>query len=256
MATTSVLAFVIQPGEAVPSVGEPTVRPKEPRGDRQTANSAPLEDVRQRATPVAARLAEARGINLNVVAGTGLQGRVTRKDIEFSDPDVGGRVNATPAARRLSKENEVTLLELSGSGPEGRIQAIDVMAASGAPKGVSQTERIELEGMRATIAERMAYSARTAPHFTLEIDVDVTRMEVLRKELNQMSDIGISATAVVIRAVAWSLNWHPMAQRQIGREHDLVEPRDQYRSSGRFARWTRCAGNPRRPSQRRKADCD
>jgi pyruvate dehydrogenase E2 component (dihydrolipoamide acetyltransferase) len=127
-------------------------------------------------------------------------------------------VAATPAARRLARERNVSLNAVSGSGPRGRVQAQDVMAVTGAAPfegPPSAGELIPLQGMRAAIAERMAYSARTAPHFTLQVDVDATRIEALRKAFNQRTEERISATAILVRACAWALTRHPMVNASL-----------------------------------------
>lgn len=216
MATTEIIAYIVQPGEKAPEGPPPkksaATQPPEP------AKQAPQEDGRDRVTPVASRLAEARGLNLADVQGTGPGGRITRRDVEAAARPSPRGVAATPAARRLARERNVPLDAATGSGPRGRVQAQDVMAlqATGAfEEPPSAGELIPLQGMRAAIAERMAYSARTAPHFTLQVDVDATRIEALRMAFNQRSEERISATAILVRACAWALSRHPMVNASL-----------------------------------------
>ncbi len=205
LATTEILAYVVQPGEEPPSAPVP----KEPAAPEPHLGPHPASPKPARATPLAARIAGQRGLDLNRLSGTGPGGRITRRDVEAVRQALTSRIAATPAARRLAGERHVALSDLSGSGPRGRVQAEDVLSATDPGLATEGAQSIPLVGMRAAIAERMAFSARTAPHFTLQVDVDATRMEALRQRLNQEGSERISATAILVKAVASALAGHP-----------------------------------------------
>jgi pyruvate dehydrogenase E2 component (dihydrolipoamide acetyltransferase) len=67
--------------------------------------------------------------------------------------------------------------------------------------------------MRRTIAERMTASYQTAPHITLTLPVDMSRLEETRAQLNAKAEASgqtrASVTALIVRAVAWALGRHP-----------------------------------------------
>lgn len=186
-----------------------------------------------RATPIAANFAQAMGLPLERVPGTGPGGRVTRGDVEgyaASHPR-DGKTRAVPAARRLATELGVSLADVHGTGPRGRVQSADVQAMAAvpaspdsvAPQPTAATaslagvvpspdegvlEIIPLTGMRLTIAQRMQQSVNEAPHITLEADIDVTAAEALRARANELLSKDaprISLTAVIARASAWAL---------------------------------------------------
>jgi len=125
------------------------------------------------------------------------------------------KVRATPAARRIARERGVDLSAVTGSGPQGRIQAADVLAFTQAPAGTPApvAEIIPLQGMRRTIAERMTTSYRTTPHITFTVRVDMSRFEEARARLNARAEaageVHVSATALIVKAVAWALRQHP-----------------------------------------------
>ncbi len=100
-----------------------------------------------------------------------------------------GRKPASPAARRLAVEKGVDLARVTGAGPEGAVLARDVLsAASGASTAVASDPAVgyvPLHRMRRVIGERMAWSKQTAPHFYLNMDVDMTAVEVRRSALQQ-----------------------------------------------------------------------
>ncbi len=88
------------------------------------------------------------------------------------------RIPASPAARRIARKRGIDLADLEGSGPAGAILARDVRAASpGAPSRVKAAPEATirpLSTIRRIVAERMAQSKQTAPHFYLSVDVDMT----------------------------------------------------------------------------------
>jgi len=208
---TEVIAYILQPGEELPREAEAPSPPPPP----------PTPPVA--ATPVAQRLAAAHGVDLSTVVGTGPGGRITKADVEAalaapSRPAVEPppeKVRATPAARRIARERGVDLSAVTGSGPQGRIQAADVLAFTRAPAvaPAPAAEIIPLQGMRRTIAERMTTSYRTTPHITFTVRVDMSRFEEARARLNARAEaageVHVSATALIVKAVAWALRQHP-----------------------------------------------
>ncbi len=120
--------------------------------------TAPAAAGRIKASPLARKIAAARGVNLATIAGTGPAGRIVKKDVE-SAPVGGGGVatSATPAIR--------------------------------AARGIAGEEKsIALTGMRKTIAERLLASKTQIPHFYLSVSMDGGPLMALRKELNAMAE--------------------------------------------------------------------
>lgn len=125
-----------------------------------------------------------------------------------------GRTPASPAARRLAVEKGVDLARVTGAGPEGAVVARDVLsAASDASTAVASDAAagsVPLHRMRRVIGERMTQSKRTAPHFYLNMDVDMTGVEARRSELQQQ---GVrpapSINDFVLRAVSLALSESP-----------------------------------------------
>jgi pyruvate dehydrogenase E2 component (dihydrolipoamide acetyltransferase) len=190
------------------------------------------------ATPVARRVARAQGINLNQVPASGRHGRVTLADIEaileangrhLEKPHSSARpemrsqrddskVSATPVARRLARELGVNLLDCRRSGRHGRVSKADVEAAaprasvdSGAAgradaQSPSRVESRALSGMRRTIAARLQGSKRDAPHFRVQVDVEVDALLAVREELNRRySEAKVSLNDLLVKASACAL---------------------------------------------------
>jgi len=210
---TEIIAYILQPGEELPEETAAAMAPLPP-----SLHPAPKPAVA--ATPVAQRLAESEGVDLSTIEGTGPGGRITKADVgaALARPLVEPppeKVRATPAARRIARGRDIELATVTGSGPRGRIQAGDVLMFTPAPAIVPApaAEIIPLQGMRRTIAERMTTSYQTAPHITFTVRVDMTEFEEARARLNAKAEaagqLRVSATALIVKAVAWALKRHP-----------------------------------------------
>jgi pyruvate dehydrogenase E2 component (dihydrolipoamide acetyltransferase) len=126
------------------------------------------------ASPLAKKLAQEKGVDINSVAGTGENGRIIKRDVDHYVP-------YTPAERSFSPV------------------AAGVEAYTDEP--VSQ--------MRKTIARRLAESKFTAPHFYLTLDIDMDNAIAARKALNSMDGVKVSFNDMVIKSVAVALKQHP-----------------------------------------------
>jgi pyruvate dehydrogenase E2 component (dihydrolipoamide acetyltransferase) len=223
IATT--IAYIVQPGEDPPASPQAEKAPEKkspaPPGEASSHPQAPAP-----ATPVAKKMAADAALDLSAIAGSGPGGRVTKADVESRltsrvADEADGKVYATPAARRLARERGIDLLEVQGSGPQNRIQASDVPTvpapAAGIPAagGRRELEIIPLVGMRKAIAERMTRSVQTAPHFILQVDVDVTRAEELRAGFNARGEVKITPTAIILKAAAWALTRHRLVNARL-----------------------------------------
>ena len=105
--------------------------------------AAPANPGRTKASPLARKVAAARGVHLSSLAGTGPGGRIVKKDVENA-PAGGGGGFASPAT-----------------------------AAIRAAHGIAGEEKIiALTGMRKTIAERLLASKTQIPHFYLSVTMD------------------------------------------------------------------------------------
>jgi pyruvate dehydrogenase E2 component (dihydrolipoamide acetyltransferase) len=114
------------------------------------------------------------------------------------------RVVASPAAKRLAREHGVDLTKVKGTGPEGRIVEADVQRYLEERMVLTPRVRevIPLAGIRKTTAERVSLSARTAPHSTITMEVDMSNAAKLREET------GVSYTDILVKAVARALEEH------------------------------------------------
>ena len=166
---------------AAPAAVQPT--PEKP-APAKAAAAEPQEpgptparkDGRVRASPVARKLAEQRGIDLASIEGTGPDGRIVRRDVDTATKQ---QATGAPAAEAAVKP------------------------AATAAAGMSR--------MRQTIARRMSQSKREAPHYYVTIDIDMTEVQRLRSELKKAGDdyAHISVNDFIVKASALALRDHP-----------------------------------------------
>jgi pyruvate dehydrogenase E2 component (dihydrolipoamide acetyltransferase) len=129
------------------------------------------------------------------------------------------RPNATPVARRTAVELGVALHGITGTGPGGRITREDVENAASeaaapaerpAPAaGKGEVRTLELTATQATIARRMAESAKTIPVFTVSTDVDMSLIAELRRGAREEQDDAPSLNDFVVKAAAGALHAFP-----------------------------------------------
>ncbi len=114
--------------------------------------------------------------------------------VEASDAatgEAGAKVLATPAVRKRARDLGIDLAQVKPAA-DGRVRHADLDAflsynAGGgfAPAGASRAdEEIKVIGLRKRIAQNMAASKRSIPHFSYVEEVDVTDLERMRADLN------------------------------------------------------------------------
>ena len=131
------------------------------------------------ASPLAKKIAKEKGIDLNLVSGTGESGRIVKRDVE----------NFTPAATGVQTTVFV-------------------------PSGQEKQEEVPNSQMRKTIAKRLSASKFNAPHYYLSVELDMDAAIAFRKQYNSIPDTKISFNDIVVKAVALSLKEHPQVNSQ------------------------------------------
>jgi pyruvate dehydrogenase E2 component (dihydrolipoamide acetyltransferase) len=145
-----ILAEVLVPADTVASVGAVLARIDTAAltDTPAPAASAPLTSpsASQRVTPLARRMADAHGVDLSAVAGTGAGGRISSRDVQGMVQGVqpgaqadqppstngaraAGRPLAAPAVRKLARDNGLDLHTIVGTGKSGIITRADVTTA-------------------------------------------------------------------------------------------------------------------------------
>jgi pyruvate dehydrogenase E2 component (dihydrolipoamide acetyltransferase) len=167
------------PAAEVAPATAPTTSPPAPA----PAASA-TDNGRVKASPLARKVAEDKGINISDVSGSGDGGRIIKRDVD----------QFVPAAK-------------APAAPQGaKAPAVATFAPAPGTEGYTD---IALSSMRKTIARRLSESMFTAPHFYLKTEVNMDNAIAARKALNEVSPVKISFNDLIIKAAAMALRQHP-----------------------------------------------
>ncbi len=161
---------------------------EQPAQQQATAQSQPAtgnDGERIKASPLAKKLAEDKGIDINSVQGSGDGGRIIKRDIDNYKPS-----QAAPAAQAAT----------GPATPQVR-QAV--------PVGQEGYTDVPVSQMRSAIARRLGESKFTAPHFYLTMTITMDKAAEARKAINEVSPVKVSFNDLVIKACAMALRQHP-----------------------------------------------
>ena len=190
----SIIAVVGNPGEDFQSLlgsaptapapaaavveAAPVATPAAPAAQTATPAPAPvasINDERLKASPLAKKLAEEKGIDINQIQGSGENGRIVKKDIETFTPAASSKATATVAVA----------------------------------SGTESFHEVNVSQMRKTIAARLGESKFSAPHFYLTLEINMDKATQAREQMNTVSDVKISMNDLVIKAAAAALRKNP-----------------------------------------------
>jgi len=208
----------VQVGRVIIVIGEPgetAIAPPRPRkeakarpsvgvvGELEEAPEEPEERAAQRlallkpippppakpaqilAVPMVRKLASDLKVDLQMVKGTGPQGRITKEDV----------LKASKAKKAPAKEI-----------PAKEVKEIPTSDAHGV------VERIPLRGLRRTIAQAMVKSKSTIPHAAGIDEADITQLVALKaraKERAAQKKIRLTFLPFAMKALAAALQEHP-----------------------------------------------
>jgi len=142
-----------------------------------------------RVSPLARRLAAARGIDLGVIKGSGANGRIVKADLGLPSFQPGAVSSAPSSAAGIAPVQ------------------FDLTAQRDIPH-----DEIKLSSMRKTIARRLTESKQQIPHIYLSVDVRLDALLALRGEVNTMlagRGIKVSVNDMVVKALALALKEVP-----------------------------------------------
>jgi 2-oxoglutarate dehydrogenase dihydrolipoamide succinyltransferase (E2 component) len=192
-------------------------RPAAPVAAPDSAPPAGETDRSSFISPVVRRIADKHGVDLAQVQGTGIGGRVRKKDV-LAFVESGGDAEA-PAERPLHIESPYKPDEPVAAPPVGTGDGHAAPAEDRAPAVAEAAVRREpMSPMRAAIAQHMLESRRTAAHVTTIVEVDMSRVAARRAELKEpMKRRGVPLTylAFVARATVETLQEFPIVNASI-----------------------------------------
>lgn len=148
-----------------------------------------------KATPVAQKMADDLGVDLEAINGSGEHGKITKQDIlQASSKETPQKAPVKEVEQirevtpQVDKEPAAEPPPTNGKGPaapapERRFEQPLPASFAGPTPADQVLETVPLKGVRGVIARRMDESVHTTARVTLTTDVDVTEFVALREDL-------------------------------------------------------------------------
>ncbi|MBK16903.1 MAG: branched-chain alpha-keto acid dehydrogenase subunit E2 [Prochlorococcus sp. SP3034] len=174
-----------------------------------------------------------------------ISNEINETQIDASTISHSSRVLATPKAKKIASQMGVDLLKVKGSGPRGRIQADDVLKAKGQPISVpwigegntpvgtidsktsfeikeskagnsfgSPGETIKFNTLQKAVNKNME-SSLEVPCFRVGYSINTDKLDSFYKKVKEN---GVTMTAILVKAVAKTLNNHPQVNARFSKE--------------------------------------
>lgn len=160
-----------------------------PSREHSVPSTAVGDDSEVAATPIARRLAVARGVDLRHCRATGSRGRVCRADVEAL----------------LSRRQGNTTVAVEQ------------------PVAIPSVTEQPLSSMRRTIAARLQASKQSAPHYRVSMDLDLEALLSLRDTLNAaVPELKISVNDMLVKASARALMVVPELNVQYDEQRQVI----------------------------------
>jgi 2-oxoisovalerate dehydrogenase E2 component (dihydrolipoyl transacylase) len=164
-----------------------------------TAERADLSEVR--ATPAVRKLAVENGVDISQIEGTGLGGRVSKKDVE----DYIATAQAAPAPPQAARPAASSQVVSGGPAP--------IAARPAPPMSLAGDELVPLSQMRRAIATNMV-QAWSAPHAHAVMEIDMTALmkyrEKVRGDFQSREGFDLSPAAFICKAAVEALRTVPL----------------------------------------------
>ncbi len=183
---------------STPSSEKTEAQPAETKKETAVENKITNDGQRIFASPLAKKIAKDKGINLADITGSGDHGRIVKKDVENYQPSA-----QTHTPTGTPKE----------ASPSNAIAASPIINL---PVGQEGNEAVKNSQMRKVIAKRLSESKFTAPHYYLNIEVDMSNAMASRKKINDLPDTKVSYNDMVVKACAMALKKHPQVNTTWG----------------------------------------
>lgn len=189
---TDVQPFLDEVADGVPQPSTNNTNSSE--GKAQLASSSDetstnnKDDERVKASPLAKKIAQEKGIDIAQVSGSGDGGRIIKRDLENYKAAPKTQDGSSIAAKPSTAAAQVAVFTPS-----------DKEAHTDQP----------LSQMRKVIAQRLAESKFSAPHFYLRMTINMDNATQARKAINDIAPVKVSFNDLIIKAAAMALRKHP-----------------------------------------------
>ncbi|HYX32225.1 MAG TPA: dihydrolipoamide acetyltransferase family protein [Oligoflexus sp.] len=196
--------------------------PKEPSADRAPDDHEHQDDSPLRSSPLVRKMAQELGINLNQVRGSGMHGRITKKDLLDFEQDTPAVMSkpapSVPAAKStpMPMATPHTQLKLGSVDGQETLEGVPV-------------RREPMTRMRQLIADHMVESVRVSPHVTTVFEMDLHQIVKLREkhgaEFQKREGFKLTFTPFFIHAAVQAIKKHPIVNTSVD-GYDILWKKD------------------------------
>jgi pyruvate dehydrogenase E2 component (dihydrolipoamide acetyltransferase) len=142
---------------------------------------------RTKSTPVVRKIAEENGVNIQNISGSGLDGRVTRKDIENYISTKPAQTSAPAQISAPVQQSAPAPVQQSAPAAKVSVPSVSVSSIPKNPVKLGPNDTIEpMSNMRRVISDRMIESKAYSAHVHTCFEVDYTRVDQLRKKYKDL----------------------------------------------------------------------
>ena len=201
-----------EPPRPAPSAVPPPAGPTPSPGPSASRADMTVDELRQtRSSPVVRKIAAEHNVDIREIPGTGIAGRVTKQDILTH---IEGKPADTP---------------MPGPTPAPPASAPSMTAAKptppvSAPSASARVEVVPMSPIRKKTAEHMVLSKRISAHVTTVFEIDMTRVDHLRKKYQQpyeeRSGVKLTYMPFILKATVDAVKAFPVLNASV--EGDAV----------------------------------
>jgi pyruvate dehydrogenase E2 component (dihydrolipoamide acetyltransferase) len=233
-----------QPSGADDEVSHETATPASPSGPANAGGgSAPSSNGdgggqagSPYVTPLVRKLASERGVDLSVVSGTGVGGRIRKQDVVAAADEQDQQKASAASAKQAQQEEAPRQAAASGGSGPGAVHGGEVQKPTGRGAGSAAIPTPDESGLRgttqklsrrrATIAKRMVESLQTSAQLTTVVEADLTRIARLRDrakaDFAAREGVKLSFLPFMALATVEALKAHPGVNSSIDTEKGEV----------------------------------
>lgn len=159
-----------------------------------------------RASPLARRMAEEKGLDLKAIQGSGPQGRIVKSDVEAYLEHAPAPTVPSPTAAPAAPTPGAA--PTKAAAPAQKAVPMPAFSPVGPPP---PDEEVPLSRLRAAIGRRMVEVKQRVPHFYVTHEYNMEAVMALRKQINEMlgGEEKLSVNDFIVKAVALNLRQFP-----------------------------------------------
>ncbi|WP_332645245.1 dihydrolipoamide acetyltransferase family protein [Lysinibacillus sp. 54212] len=176
----------------------------------QSEKKTPARELREakakaRYSPAVLMLASEHAINLESIQGTGLDGRITRKDVlAYIESGQNEKVTSTKDQKNNATQED----------PSTTLPSVHEFAPSNPQQQLPGDIEIPVTSVRRAIANNMVRSKQEVPHAWMMMEADVTDLvayrDRIKDEFKQREGYNLTYFAFFLKAIAIALKEYPM----------------------------------------------